>query len=81
MELYIGKDVKIVHITILNDTKGINPYNILCSTCINMKYKKRKKLDDKNVLWNSAHIMQLTQLIIKVITPQWSEPKQKAQNS
>ena len=56
MELYIGKDVKIVHITILNDTKGINPYNILCSTCINMKYKKTQEIGrQKRPMKQCAH--------------------------
>ena len=47
MELYIGIDVKIVHITISNDTKGTNPYTILCSTCINMKYKNARNWTTK----------------------------------
>ena len=55
MELYIGIDVKIVHITISNDTKGINPYTILCSTCINMKYKNARNWTTKRPITQCAY--------------------------
>ena len=47
MDSYIGIDVKKLNITISNDTKGTNPYIILCSTCINMKYKNAKNWTTK----------------------------------
>ena len=47
MELYIGIDVKIVHITISNDTKGNQSLYYLMQHMYKHEIQKRKKLDDK----------------------------------
>ena len=40
---------------LLHETKGINPYTILCSTCINMKYKNARNWTTKRPIKQCAY--------------------------
>ena len=64
MDSYIGIDVKIVKYYYLKRHEGNQSLYYLMQHMYKHEIQKSKKLDDKNVLYNSAHIMQLTQLII-----------------